>query len=200
MHRDQGFTLIELMIAMVISLIVMSTIYSVYYSQQKSYVAQEQVAMMQQNLRAAMNIMTRDIRMAGYDPTGAYNTGITEAESGSLTFTMLNDESGTTKAIRYFKDSDNLKKDSGGGGQVVAEGIEALDFVYLNVSGTTTSSLTEIRSIQATMVARTVRPDQGYNDSNEYKNQQNVVILPTPDDGYRRRVLTREIKCRNLGL
>ncbi len=63
---DQGFTLVELMIALVISGIISAALYSTYLVQQRSYIAQEAVAEMQQNIRGAMVIMGRDIRMAGY--------------------------------------------------------------------------------------------------------------------------------------
>jgi len=63
---DQGFTLVELMVAMAISLVVMGAIFLTFKSQQDSYVIQDQVSAMQQNLRAAMYMLTRDIQMAGY--------------------------------------------------------------------------------------------------------------------------------------
>ncbi|MBW2105033.1 MAG: PilW family protein [Deltaproteobacteria bacterium] len=63
---DQGFTLAELLIAMAISLVVMSAIFLTFKSQQDSYIIQDQVTAMQQNLRAAMYMLTRDIQMAGY--------------------------------------------------------------------------------------------------------------------------------------
>ncbi|UCF72314.1 MAG: prepilin-type N-terminal cleavage/methylation domain-containing protein, partial [Deltaproteobacteria bacterium] len=65
LHNRKAFTLAELLVAMVVVGVVMAAIVSTYYSQQKSYVAQEQVAAMQQNLRAAMFYMEREIRMAG---------------------------------------------------------------------------------------------------------------------------------------
>ena len=74
--KEQGFTLVEIMVAMAISGIVMSGVYTVYYSQQKSYIAQERVVAMQQNLRAAMFYMEREIRMAGSDSTQDANAGI----------------------------------------------------------------------------------------------------------------------------
>jgi prepilin-type N-terminal cleavage/methylation domain-containing protein len=66
MGRDKGLTLIELLVAMVISAILIAAIYRTFISQQKTYVVQEQVADMQQNARVAINRMMREIRMAGF--------------------------------------------------------------------------------------------------------------------------------------
>jgi prepilin-type N-terminal cleavage/methylation domain-containing protein len=65
-HTEHGFTLIELMVAMAISLVVLTAIFMTFKSQQDSYVVQDQVTRMQQNLRGAMYVMTHDIQMAGY--------------------------------------------------------------------------------------------------------------------------------------
>jgi type IV pilus assembly protein PilW len=64
--QHHGFTLLELLVAMVISLVVMGAIYGTFKSQQDSFVIQDQVTAMQQNLRAALYAMNRDIQMAGY--------------------------------------------------------------------------------------------------------------------------------------
>jgi prepilin-type N-terminal cleavage/methylation domain-containing protein len=63
-----GFTLVELMVAMAIGLIVTGAIYAMYQSYQRSQVAQQLAVDMQQNGRAAMALMKREIRMAGYNP------------------------------------------------------------------------------------------------------------------------------------
>ena len=65
-QNNQGFTLVELMVAMAISLVVMGAIFLTFKSQQDSYVIQSRVTDTQQNLRAAMYMLTRDIQMAGY--------------------------------------------------------------------------------------------------------------------------------------
>jgi prepilin-type N-terminal cleavage/methylation domain-containing protein len=63
---DQGFTLVELLVAMLITLVVMGAIFLTFKSQQDSYVIQDQITATQQNLRSAMYMLTRDIQMAGY--------------------------------------------------------------------------------------------------------------------------------------
>ena len=70
----KGFTIIELMVALVLSFILVGAIYQTFTSQQKAYTVQDQVAETQQNARMAMNILVRDMRMAGY---GMPDTGVT---------------------------------------------------------------------------------------------------------------------------
>jgi prepilin-type N-terminal cleavage/methylation domain-containing protein len=64
--REQGFTLVELMVAVAISLILLGAIFLTFKSQQDSYLTQDQISTMQQNLRAAMLMITKDLQMAGY--------------------------------------------------------------------------------------------------------------------------------------
>ena len=65
-HREQGFTLVELLIAMALALVIVAALSSTFIMQRKTYNTQEQVAEMTQNGRAVMDIMTREIRMTGY--------------------------------------------------------------------------------------------------------------------------------------
>ncbi len=64
--NTKGVTLVELIIALVISAILVAGIYRVFLHQQKTHATQEQVADMQQNVRVAINRMIREIRMAGF--------------------------------------------------------------------------------------------------------------------------------------
>jgi prepilin-type N-terminal cleavage/methylation domain-containing protein len=63
----KGITLIELLVALVICGIVVAGIYRVFVAQTKAYTIQDQVVEVQQNVRSAMEILLRDLRMAGYD-------------------------------------------------------------------------------------------------------------------------------------
>jgi len=77
-----GLTLIELMIAMAISILVMASIYQVFRTHQKAQVTQQLVVEMQQNARAALTLMKREIRMAGYKP--AASDGIDNDGDGNI--------------------------------------------------------------------------------------------------------------------
>jgi len=66
LRTENGFTLIELLIVLAITSIVAGTIISAFISQQTSYKIQIGVAALQQNLRTALDMITEDIRMAGY--------------------------------------------------------------------------------------------------------------------------------------
>jgi prepilin-type N-terminal cleavage/methylation domain-containing protein len=65
LKRNKGVTLIELMIALVISAILVGGTYSLFISQQRTYISQDQIVGAQQDGRAALIIMAKDIRMAG---------------------------------------------------------------------------------------------------------------------------------------
>ncbi len=156
MRRENGFTLYELMVATAVSGFVLLAIHSVYKTQQKSYVVQEQVVAMQQNLRGGMCFMPREIRMAGYDPRDSGNFGITDVGldgkgNGTITFTLddnLNNEAEETDgngAVDYREtfvyalydyptaEPDgilDLGRKYGTRRQLVAKNIEALGFAY----------------------------------------------------------------------
>jgi prepilin-type N-terminal cleavage/methylation domain-containing protein len=66
--NKQGFTLVELMIAMTLSLITMGLIYNGYKTQQEAHTNERLTVDMQQNARSTLAFMRREIRMAGCNP------------------------------------------------------------------------------------------------------------------------------------
>lgn len=85
---QNGFTLIELLVAMAITSIVMVAIISTYTVQVRAKNTQEALTDMNQTARAALEIMTHDIRLAGLDPTVSAGAGITTAGVGELIFSI----------------------------------------------------------------------------------------------------------------
>ena len=183
--KEQGFTLIELLIAMALALIMITSISGAFISQRKAYDTQEQVAEMVQGARAAMDMISREVKMAGYDPTGAGIVGIPYNATQLEILTDLNgdgDTSDTHEDITYTYDSGNkqIDRDTGGGAQPFAENIQAFTFEYYDIDGNTTTTAADIRQIDITITARTSKPD--------------------PDTGYRTYTLSSYVTPQNLDL
>ncbi|NOY88794.1 MAG: hypothetical protein GXO93_05315 [FCB group bacterium] len=75
-----GTSLIEVMIALAITGVVTASIFKLYVVQHKNYMIQDDISDIQQNVRASIDELSKNIRMAGFDlPLGiegieAYNT------------------------------------------------------------------------------------------------------------------------------
>jgi type IV pilus assembly protein PilW len=70
----KGVSLIELLVALVICGIVVAGAYRFFITQTRTYSVQDQVIEAQQNVRLAMEILLRDLRMAGYDDDSIHST------------------------------------------------------------------------------------------------------------------------------
>lgn len=64
--RERGFSLVEIMLALVISLMLMAGIIQIFISSKQSYRLQEGQSRIQENARYAMEILQRDLRISGY--------------------------------------------------------------------------------------------------------------------------------------
>lgn len=170
-NGKRGFTLVEVMVALAISGIVLASIYSAFQSQQNSYVAQEQVSEMQQNVRVGLDMLTRDIRLAGYDRSGGSGAGFVIGEffdgelvstnATQLAFTADLDDDGGIDAVTqdvdgngsidmsdmervaYSLNGTNLQRLAAGGTwQTLAEHVENIEFQYVLDNGTQTTAPT----------------------------------------------------------
>lgn len=70
-HRNHGFSLIELMIAMVLGLIVTGAAVALFFSNSRTYASTENLGRIQENARTAFELMARDIREAAGNTCGA---------------------------------------------------------------------------------------------------------------------------------
>ncbi len=237
-----GFTLVELMLVIAISSIVAGAVYSAYISQNRTYIAQENVAEIQQNVRTAIDMLSRDIRMAGYDSSGSKNFGFvntadTDFSNGAglsedvttgatqIAFTMdLNKDGLIDRAavdvdgngnidmsemeqVAYRLNGTNLQRYSTTTGaiewQTVAEGIQSVEFYYTLADGTATTNpvvadLSNIRSIQISLLARASRLDRNFTNNTTYITASGALWVV--NDNLRRRLLITTVQCRNMGL
>jgi prepilin-type N-terminal cleavage/methylation domain-containing protein len=70
MHRsikdNRGLTLLELLVALVISSLIVAALYRVFIGQQRNYRVHGEVLDMRQNMRGSLSNMIRELRMAGF--------------------------------------------------------------------------------------------------------------------------------------
>jgi prepilin-type N-terminal cleavage/methylation domain-containing protein len=72
--KERGVTLIELLVALVISGVVVGAIYRLFVVQTRAYTVQDEVVEIQQNVRGVMELLLRDLRMTGYDDDSLAST------------------------------------------------------------------------------------------------------------------------------
>jgi type IV pilus assembly protein PilW len=225
-YGRQGFSLIEVLVAMACSSIVIAALYQMFYSQQKSYLQQDEIAEMQQNLRAGFYLMTKDIRSAGFDPLNTANAGLVTdfaapneifdpdinyaVDTNVIAFTIDDNGDGSIQAndreqIAYRLKDDNLQIYSTfrATWDSIANHVDALNFVYLDTDGIVTGTPNAIRSVEVTMLVRTGEKDREYTNTKTYKNKQEDDICPECVNieelrHHRRRLLSTTIRIRNL--
>ncbi|ATW23996.1 PilW family protein [Candidatus Formimonas warabiya] len=122
MKNDQGFTLIETIMAMALLGLVLITAYSFMFSGLKSWTHGEDHIDVMQNLRAGMDLMIREIRMAD---------AVKTAGSDKIVITVPNTTFSAWVDICYRINGNELEKQRGSDGfQPVVSRISGLSFAY----------------------------------------------------------------------
>lgn len=227
--NQKGFTLVELLITLVISALICAALYSSYAFQQRSQVSQQQVVDMQSSMRTALLIMTRQIRMAGFDPQETSPAGVVTATVGRFQFTQDNNDNGANNIpgngdvtdpgenITFgFADADDsnhdgiadagiapLGMDTGSGFQPIAEDISRIEFAYTLTSGARVTDPTPGQYADIRMVTISLLA-RAQSPDRGYLNHTTYTMASgatwTANDHYRRRLLIADIKLKNMGL
>jgi type IV pilus assembly protein PilW len=187
-----GFTLTELIVAMGIGMVALAAVTTTFMAQAKFYNAQEQINEMQQNVRGALDVMMRELKMAGYKPNGGTFDGVTYSASQLLIEADL-DSSGTisnsstaNEQITYAYDGANkqiTRKKGTGTAEVLADNITAFAFSYYDANGAATTTSANIRQVKVDITARTAKPDPNYTSNNGYRTYQLTATITPPNLG-----------------
>jgi type IV pilus assembly protein PilW len=176
--REGGLTLVELMVALVIATILLAGLYRLFRSTQTGYLAQNQLAELQQNARIGVDEMIREMRLAGYQ---AYCDPVT-ADAAMFEFEADTDLNGKPERIIYKLDAENnrlLRASSGDLDasigctsydataaandlyQTVASNVTSLNFAYYDRSNGPTVDPSAVRRMTINLTVSAKKPEQG---------------------------------------
>jgi prepilin-type N-terminal cleavage/methylation domain-containing protein len=205
-NNARGFTLVEMVMALAISSIVLAAVYSVFNIANKNFTTQNAAANVQQNLRTAIGLMARDIRLAGLDPTDSDNFGIAFASQTTIRFTMdsidssIDDFNGIVDEANFEDIIYDFQKSQGQVVQTLYEGkpsentailirnIEDLKFGYYDTENTN-------------LIDTDLSPPRVPNDKIADIRTVEISVThwePAGRDKMVSRTLKRKVKCRNL--
>lgn len=136
--RDEGFTLLELLIALAVFAVLLTAALSVFVTSNRAQRAAEMQSLRTQQTEAVVHLVNYEVGLAGY---GGTQNPRTFASSEATIEVVLGSSSGNgddgpsdTIAIRYFEDDDFLHEDDDGlrhvrysvtGGRLVRENLIA---------------------------------------------------------------------------
>jgi len=180
-----GFTLAELVLAMGIMMIVLAAIISLFTSLNRMYTTQGVAAGVQQVARTGIDIMTRNIRMAGFNPLNISGIGIVQAADDSIRFKYDTNEDGTIDTdgdedIAYRLSNNQLVQQKNGSGTSypMIDHVSDLTFRYLDADDMETTDLGAIRTVEVSL----------------------TVEEPAGRDRVLSRTYSTRVICRNLSL
>lgn len=107
----QGFTLVEILVAMTLGSFILGCICSIFVSQQRIHVMHQQIVNTQQSLRTCMYLMDQEIKQACLDPLGSAHPEILTA--AAHTFAFQYDRNGNGRDFTLTDPSDPRAAQSG---------------------------------------------------------------------------------------
>jgi type IV pilus assembly protein PilW len=214
-NRTCGFTLIELVVAMAIGLVVLWAILQVFMNQNRTHAVQQEVAYAQQNVRAAVDLMAREIRGAGYDPAQSGLVPIPAASASSIQVRSDLDGDGNTTSAGEDVTYSEVVDDNDAARRCLARSVSAgaptrivynvvpnsLQFNYGFEDGGTgipdetdmdaTNDLGEVRWVGIQFQVHTANEDPGHTSGHD--------LNPAAAGTCRVRTLATRVRIRNVG-
>ncbi len=188
MGGQRGFTLVELLIAVTISIVLMGGVVAIFTTANTTYSGESIKAGAREDARAAFDMMVTELAMAGFDPTQSTNftafsisspavvnptiqasqvrifmdlpTNPTDVTTADGTITI-----GSNEDLTYGLVGMNLQRN----GQTIIPNVTALSFTYRDANGanlgdangavTATATAANIMEIDVSMTVQASAPD-----------------------------------------
>ena len=203
LQDEAGFTLIELMVGLAVGVIVMAAAFSILTMTRKSLQANEQTVDMQQNVRMAMEMMSRDIKLAGFGSPGTAVGNCTNAivpndqtptgvDSGPDSVQLLVPTTRSTGANRWTLRAatgtagvTQIALQMGGGGAVADMASSGLAVgSYISIGGSATAQVSAFDASLNTINVSIPPPLWFQNEDPIYLLQCiRYQVVPAPDPG-----------------
>jgi type IV pilus assembly protein PilW len=177
-----GYTLVEVVLALGLSLVTMSVLYSLYVTELKAQIVREHRLDMHQTARIVMDLVAREVMMAGYDPAGLNRDadesndfqGIGVDRKGLHIKADLNGNGSlgdSNESIVYSHDPSTLmlRRNTGGGNQPFGEDIESFHVNLIDRWGAQTANPSDVRQVELVITARSPLPDPKYVKNGGYR-------------------------------
>ncbi len=185
--NQSGFTLLEMLIAMSIALIVLSALSATFLLQHKTYAVQGQITVMVQSARNALELISRELKMAAYDPSCA-GIGCMPYSDAQLEIRADIDGDGelsgdNEKIIYTFNASEYyINRDTGNGAQPFFNNIQQFKAEYLDENGQVMTIKAPFKLTQYTFaeleeecLPATISNDLRKIDNHEYSSEDSFI-------------------------
>lgn len=220
-QQQRGFSLIELSLVLLLSSVIVAAIYQTFNTQQRTYQQQNVLALMQQNVRAATFILTRELRSARYDPRVSERFRFERqfnppdnvftidyaVDTDKIAFTVDANRNGVVDATpaeliayRFNRTSHSLERyNAGNGWQALVEDVDGVHFAYFNNAGVATTDSDSISSVEVSLVIRSGQQEPAYTNTHAYTNKGGQNICPdcAAEPHYRRQLWNTTVRIRN---
>ena len=169
MTDTRGMTLIEMMIAMVIVGIMGIALVGFLRAQHQTVLRQNNGVLATQNARAAVDMLARELRNAGYSPRGGVSGArarINTMQIDSVAWTAdmsadgdtLDSSTGWDERLAYYVLGTNLMRATpGGGATAVTDNVDSLRLSYFDGDGVATADPAVVEQVHIRLFYSTPR-------------------------------------------
>ena len=154
LRTETGHSLIELLVATAVLGLLMAATLSLLQAGLTAWSWGTGRVEAQQAVRAALERMARELREAGYDPTGVGIEAVVVAEPARIVFQRDLNGNGqidpTRERVTYLlrPGDTTLRRDAGAGAQPLAESVRRFALAYLDSAGAPTADPTRVASVK----------------------------------------------------
>jgi prepilin-type N-terminal cleavage/methylation domain-containing protein len=182
-RTDQGFTMIEVLVAIFLSSVIAASGFEFYKTMHGTTITQEDITEMQQNCRASIEEISRNVRMAGYKLPAAHDPYYISGDTLIVYYSNTN----PVDTVRYYlslRPGSETFPDDWKPYRLMRQVNSSAETIFADDIRSATFTLVDSSNIDITLVSQTSKSD----------------VQLAADDGFRSFTLSERIVMRNISL